>query len=332
MGKTSFQLQGQLPKERINPGSVFERVGVDYAGPISIRYGYVRKPVIVKAYVCLFVSLSIKAVHLEIVSDLTTEAFIAALRRFISRRGHPTLIWSDNGTNFVGADNQLKDLFHFMKTRTTVETIAEFCASRNVEWRFIPERSPHFGGLWEAAVKSMKFHLRRIVGDVKLTFEEMSTVICQIEACLNSRPLIPLCNSDCNDEADVLTPGHFLIGHQLTALPDKSNADSEITTMRRWHLCQTLVHQLWKRWSQEYVTQLNKYTRWSQMSRNVKIGDVAILRDETLFPTKWPLARIMDVHPGKDGLVRVVTLKTPKGTYKRPITKIVILVPVDDSH
>lgn len=143
-----------MPPERVDPGSVFEKVGMNYAGPVNIKYGHVRKPVIVKAYICIYVSLSVKAVHLELVSDLTSEAFIAALRRFIACRGYPSLLWTDNGTNFVGADRQLKELFQFIKSQSTVRAISEFCSSKSIEWRFIPERSPHFGGLWEAAVKS----------------------------------------------------------------------------------------------------------------------------------------------------------------------------------
>ena len=108
--KPNNQMLDQLPLERVTPGSVFEKVGVDYAGPFQIKYGFVRKPTIVKAYICIFVSLSVKSVHLELVSDLTTDAFIAALRRFIARRGHPSLIWSDHGTNFVGATRELKQL------------------------------------------------------------------------------------------------------------------------------------------------------------------------------------------------------------------------------
>ncbi len=180
----------------------------------------------------MFVSLSVKAVHLELVTGLTTETFIAALRRFIACRGHPTVIWSDHGTNFVGANNQLKEFIKFIKDKDTKGKITDFCASRNIEWRFIPERSPHFGGLWEVAVKSMKFHLKRITSEVKLTYEDMSTFICQIEACLNSRPLIPLNHTD-NVSIDVLTPGHFLIGHSLVALPDKSNPSQSISLLRR---------------------------------------------------------------------------------------------------
>ena len=169
---------GQLPIERITPDSVFNKVGVDYAGPVYIKHGHVRKPVVVKAYICVFVSLSVKAVHLELTSDLTTEAFIASLRRFISRRGKPSLIWSDNGSNFVGASRELKEFMEFLRNQKTQMTISKFCSVENIQWKFIPEHAPHFGGLWEAAVKSVKTHLRHVVSHHKFTFEEFSVQAC----------------------------------------------------------------------------------------------------------------------------------------------------------
>ena len=141
------QKLGQLPLERVSPGAVFEKVGVDYAGPVHVKYGMVRKPVTVKAYICVFVSLSTRAVHIDAVTDLTSEAFVATLRRFIARCGHPSLIWSDNGTNFVGAKGELKDLYKFLVQQQTQQTVSDFCSSHRIEWRFIPEHSPHFGGL-----------------------------------------------------------------------------------------------------------------------------------------------------------------------------------------
>ena len=136
---------GQLPIERVTPNLVFDKVGVDYAGPVHIKYGSIRKPTVIKAYICVFVSMSVKAVHLELlVSDLTSEAFIACLRRFISRRGKPSLIWSDHGTNFVGAAREIRE---FLGTQKSQTTISEFCSSQNIQWKFIPEHAPHFGGL-----------------------------------------------------------------------------------------------------------------------------------------------------------------------------------------
>ena len=288
----------------------------------------VRKPITVKTYICVFVSLAVKAVHLEAVSDLTSEAFVAALRRFVARRGCPTLIWSDNGTNFVGANRELKEMHEFLAQQDTGRTVTDVCSTLGIEWRFIPERSPHFGGLWEAAVKSAKTHLRRVVGDVKLTFEELSTVLAQIEACLNSRPLVPA-NIPDEDSIEVITPGHFLIGRPLCALPDSSFSYRSISLLKRWDLCQSLIRHFWQRWSTEYLASLNKFNKWHHPTRNIQSGDVVILHEDNIMPTKWPLARVVQVHGGKDGLVRVVTVKTAKGTYKRPVTKLALLLPMD---
>ena len=141
-------------------------------------------------------------------SDLTSDAFLAAFRRFISHRGKPLTMWSDNGTNFVGAANELTELYKFLREMTTQRKISEFCSLHSIHWKFIPERTPHFGGLWEAAVKSLKLYLRKVIKD---SFEEYSTVLTQVEACLNSHPL-----PDSDDGFEALTPGHFLVG-RLTA-------------------------------------------------------------------------------------------------------------------
>lgn len=323
-GKTCSQLLGQLPSDRLKSGSVFERVGLDYAGPILVKSGYIRRPTITKAYVCVFVAFATKAVHLEPVSDLTTAAFIATLRRFIARRGKPTVIWSDHGTNFVGAANEIKELHEFWDHQGTKNSIADFCSGQGILWRFTPEHAPHFGGLWEAAVKSFKYHLRRVVGDVRLTFEELATTLSQIEPCLNSRPLIPLPSPEEGIEA--LTPGHFLIGRPLEALPDPPSSFRPISLLRRWNLCQTLTRHVWKRWSAEYLGQLQRFGKWRHASRNLKIGDVVCVRGEQCAPTKWPMARIKEIIKGEDGLVRVVVIQTSKGIYRRPITKIVPLL------
>ena len=322
------QMLGQLPMERVTPDSVFDRVGVDYAGPVYVKYGYTRKPTVIKSYICLFVSLSVKAVHLELVSDLSTDAFIASLRRFTARRDKPTLIWSDHGSNFVGAARELKELAEFLGQQQVQGLISDFCTCQNIQWKFIPEHSPHFGGLWEAAVKSAKTHLKRVVGEVKLTFEELATVLAQIEACLNSRPLAPLTTDD--DGVEVLTPGHFLIGRPLQSIPDPSFSYRSISLLRRWHLCQALVRHFWQRWYLEYITTLRRFTKWHHPTRNACVGDVVVLREDGLVPTKWPLGRITQVHKGQDGHVRVVTIKTSTGEYKRPITKVAILLPTQN--
>ena len=322
-------MQGQLPLERITPGSVFDKVGVDYAGPLYVKYGMVRRTFTRKAYICLFVSLAVKAVHLELVSDLTTEAFIATLRRFIARRGHPSLIWSDHGTNFVGASRELKELSEFLTQQMVEGTISQFCSTLSIEGRFIPERGPHFGGLWEAAVKSAKTHLKRVVGDTKLTFEEMTTLLTQIEACLNSRPLVAI-NTPDDDGIEALTPGHFLIGQPLCALPDPSSSYQSGSLVQRWDLCQRLTRHFWQRWSMEYLTSLNRHSRWHHTSRNLTVGDVVLLKGDNVIPARWPIGRVIQTHPGKDQLVCVATVKTAHGVFRRPVTKLALLLLQDE--
>ena len=325
--RTQQQLLGQLPADRLIPGPVFQHTGVDYAGPLLIKLGATCRPVLVKAYVSVFVSFSVKAIHLEVVSDLTTDAFIAALRRFIARRGKPSVIWSDHGTNFTGADRELKSLFEFLRRQQTQGTISQFCTAQNIEWKFIPEKAPHFGGLWEAAVKSMKLHLKKIVGGTKLNFEELTTVLSQIEACLNSRPLAI---ADPDDGVEPLTPGHFLIGQPLEALPDSSSAYQPISSLRRWQFCQALLRQFWERWSTDYLTQLSKFSKWRRPSKNIQVNDVVCIKEDNMVPTQWPLARVTAVYPGTDGRVRVADVKTEKGNYKRPVTKLVLILPNSD--
>lgn len=269
--------------------------------------------------------MSVKAVYSELVSDLTSEAFIACLRRFISRRGKLSLIRSDYGTNFVGAAREIRELIEFLETQRSLATISEFCSSQNIQWKFIPEHAPYFGGLWEAGVKSSKNHLKRVVANVKLTFEEFTTVLTQVEACLNSRPLVSL---PCHDDGvEALTLGHFLIGRPMEALPDPSFSYRSLPLLRRWHICQALVRQFRQRWSTEYISSLRHFAKWHHPSKNLNVGDVVVLHEDNVIPTKWPLARIVKVCAGKDGLVRVVTVKKCSGIYTRPITKVALLSP-----
>ena len=253
-------MMGQLSLVHVTPGPVFEKVGVDYAVLFLVNNGKVQMLTLVKAYMCVFISLTMKAVHLEAVSDLTSEAFIAALRHLIAHRGHLFLISSDNGTNFVGANRQLKELYDFLAQQKTEGIIADFCTARNEEWCFISEHGPNFGGLWEAAVKSAKSHLRRIMGPIKFTFEELTTILAQVEACLNSRPLVSASTSD-DDGIEVLTPGHFLVRQTLCALPDPFFSFHSTSLLRRWDLFQNLVRHFWPRWSSEYLSTLNKFNK-----------------------------------------------------------------------
>ncbi|GJQ77878.1 hypothetical protein Trydic_g16131 [Trypoxylus dichotomus] len=227
-------IMGQLPKHRVTANHPFYATGVDYAGPVLIRDKRGRGSKIIKAYISLFVCLSTKAIHLEPVTDLTTESFLSVLHRFCARRGKPTVMYSDNGTNFVGTNSELSQLKTFFEN--SEYSIVQSLATEGIDWKFIPPSAPLFGGLWEAGVKSTKFHIRRVLANVSITFEELLTVLTQVEGILNSRPIFPM-SSDPND-LNALTPGHFLIGRPITFLPQPNLLEVKENTLSRYQRLQ----------------------------------------------------------------------------------------------
>ncbi|XP_076302125.1 uncharacterized protein LOC143220345, partial [Lasioglossum baleicum] len=300
---TKKQMMGDLPSTRVTPTRPFLHTGVDYAGPMLIRTTAGRGHKATKGYVAIFVCFSTRAVHIEAVSDYSTPAFLAAFRRFSGRRGLCSTLSSDCGTNFVGADQELRRLF--TASSKEAAAISHHMSNNGVQWKFIPPAAPHFGGLWEAAVRSVKHHLRRVIGDATLTFEELTTVLCQVEACLNSRPLQAL--TDDPEDLSPLTPGHFLIGEPLLAVPEPTLQDVPTHRLSRWQQQQQRVEHFWRRWSSEYLHQLQTRKKWTTRHPSLTIGELVLLKSELTPPCKWPLARVTEVHPGSDGLIRVVT-------------------------
>ncbi|GBM79999.1 hypothetical protein AVEN_203766-1, partial [Araneus ventricosus] len=319
--KEYSQKMGNLPKERITPDKVFSSTGIDLCGPFLIKNKYQRKGPEIKVYVCIFICLVTKAIHLEIISDLTSQSLIATLKRFISRRGKCHKIFSDNGSNMVGANRALRDLNKLVRDRN--ESLYAFFAEENIEWSFIPPRSPNWGGLWEANIKAFKYHFKRVAGNSKFSYEELLTLTTQIEAILNSRPLTPL-SADV-DDLEVLTPAHFLIGRPITAIVEPSLIDFETNRLNVWQRITKSVQTIWKRWSLSYLNGLQQRKKWVVNNENLKIGDMVLIREENLPPCKWLLGRVIALYPGQDNKVRVVDVKTSKGIYKRSINKLSVL-------
>jgi hypothetical protein len=252
--QASIQLMGELPCSKVQPSRVFRATGIDYAGPLMFKLGNPRSKTVIKGYIAVFVCLAVKAVHLEVVTSRTTAAFIAALRRFIARRGTPSTIYSDSGTNFKGAANHFQELHKLLQSSSHVEQVQDYLSKEKREWKFIPPHSPQFGGLWEAEVKSMKYHLRRILGNNICTYEEVITITANIEACLNSRPL---CTFPNDPSHSYLSPRHFLIGVPLTTLPSLDLTNVKSNRLSRWQQLQQQAQHFWQGWSADYLQELS---------------------------------------------------------------------------
>lgn len=311
-----------LPAARVNALRPFLHVSVDFAGHFYLKSTKFRNAKIYKSYICVFVCMSTKAVHLELVPDLSTDSFLNALRRFISRRGLCTDIYSDCGRNFVGCNNYLKELRMFLQNTANQTHINSKLTDLSITWHFNPPYASHFGGIFEAAVKSMKTHLYRVIGQLTLTHDEFNTLLCQIEAVLNSRPLC----TQSNDPSDPLplTPGHFLVGQPLTSLPEIDFSDDSVNRLVRWQIIQQAVQHFWKRWSVEYLSQLQQRSKWFHDTTKtpLEVGSVVVLIDNTLPPLQWRLARVHQLHPGADGITRVVTVRIGDTLTKRPVVKV----------
>ena len=221
--KLGPQLMGQLPPTRLDPDYVFYNTGLDYAGPYLLKEGYVRRPVTIKCWMAVFVCFCTKAVHLELVKDATSESLVACISRFCSRRGLPHTIHSDNGSTMVGAKNELANLYSVLSTTKTKNGISDYLLSQRVQWKLTPVKAPHFGGLWEAAVKAAKYHLKREIGQRLYTYDELDTILCRAEACLNSRPLGVMASHSV-DGMTPLTPGHFFGGQSSQSLPSRQDS------------------------------------------------------------------------------------------------------------
>ncbi|XP_062557939.1 uncharacterized protein LOC134222805 [Armigeres subalbatus] len=229
-------------------------------------------------------------------------------------------MFSDNG---VGTKNKLKDLLNLINDTQHQAAVANYCTNEGIRWHFSPPRAPHFGGLWEAAVKSAKYHLLRVVGEDAMSPEDFQTLLAQVEACLNSRPITPL--SDDPNDLEPLTLGHFLIGSSLQDLPEPDWKAIPTNRLDIFQMLQRKLHQFWERWRTEYLCQLQGRTKRLGPVAAVKIGKLVVICDKNLPPMRWKMRRFVEIHPGLDEIVRVVTLRTKDGLLKRPVEGVCLL-------
>ncbi|XP_015123379.1 uncharacterized protein LOC107045577 [Diachasma alloeum] len=340
-GKQGQQQMGQLPATRVSSSRAFLHTRVDYAGPFQILKWRPTNAQPGQVHIAVFVCCTTLAVHLELVNRQITGAFLGAYKRFTGRRGIPAVMYSHNATTFTSAAEVLERLYHQASREN--QRIQAALATNGTQWSFSPPRAPHFGGKWEAAVKSTKYHLKRVLGKTTLTFEELNTIVIQIEACLNSRPICPM--SDDPEDLQVLTPGHFLIGEPLQVIPESSYVNENSSKIRRWNLVTQIIHQLWSRWSKECLQRYQSIFKWKTRQQNIEVGNMVLMMEDGFPPTQWPIARVIATKPGADGLTRVAkvritkvevgthpdgspklqNIKTTHSEFDRPIAKLCLL-------
>lgn len=271
--ENSHQLMGSLPAARTKIAQKpFTYTGTDLCGPFHYKAMRARGVVTSKGYVVIFVCLVTKAIHIELVSDMTAEAFVAAFRRLIGRRGHVRHLYCDNRGNFTKGNTILKLESEKAIEKFNIKIVQELSVIRT-KFHFNPVYSPWMGGIWERGVGSIKYHLKRTIKDHILSYEEFTTVLSQIEAILNS--------SD-----------HFLIGMALTAPIETDHLDTNLNRLSKWKMCGRLKQEFWTKWSNDYIASLQKGSKWTEMERNFEVGDMLLLKEENTAPLFWPLGRI----------------------------------------
>lgn len=291
-------IMGDLPQERVVPAPCFQQTGVDLSGPWSIRASAIKFEKIIKVYIALFICLVTKAVHLEICSDLSTENFLAAVTRFTSRRGQVALYWSDNGGNFVGASRLMKESWEKVKKEGSAAL-----ATQEVQWKFNPPYTPSMGGLWESNIRVMKTFLRKMANTSNLHYEAFSTLLCRVEAFMNSRPMYPM-NKD--TDCPALTPFHFINQRGFKLSPIDATT---VPATKRWLAVQKLQAELWSIFKTDYLNTLITRSKWRIETTPLKVDDVVLIKDEATVPGVWPLGRVTEIVEDKKGNVRSMKVK-----------------------
>ena len=313
--KVGDQLEAQLPECRVTPNhSSFYRCGIDYMIPVTIQ----QERNILKRYIAVFTCLASRAVHLEVSNSLDTSSFLMAFHRFAARRGRPSVIFSDNGTNFVGAERELKDaLKSWDKT-----VLQDVMLKQQIKWHFNPPAASHQGGVWERVIRTIRKVLSALTMDRILNDETLHSFIVEVEQIINSRPITPV-SSDPADDLP-LTPKMLLTGRLQSDLPPGQfiRADGY---RKSWKLVQFLADQFWSQWLKLYIPCLQARHKWFKQKRNLVVGDVVLIADDNTKRSCWPKAVVEETFPDKGGLVRRARVRTSCSSLTRDIRKLCLL-------
>ncbi|XP_059058487.1 uncharacterized protein LOC131851945 [Achroia grisella] len=303
---------GNHPRSRLaHHQRPFTFTVLDSFGPMTVTVGRTHQ----KRYGVLFTCLTTRAVHLEIAGSLSTDSAVMALRRFISRRGCPTELWSDQGTNLKGADLEMK--------KAAAEAMEEESSVRFIRWRYIPPSAPFMGGAWERLVRSVKTALAATLHERAPKEEVLLTLLVEVEHTLNSRPLTHVSTSA--DDEDALTPNHFLLGGPSRVPLPGAFAEGDTAGRKEWRASQWLADCFWRRWVTEYLPQLQHRREPRATHGVIKLEDLVLVADGNLPRNSWPRGVVVATYPGPDGEIRAVDVRTNKGILRRPTKKLVIL-------
>ncbi|XP_075145994.1 uncharacterized protein LOC142220640 [Haematobia irritans] len=300
-----------LPSARL---SSFERpftyVGIDFFGPLFVTVGRHRE----KRWGVLFTCLTVRAIHIEVAHSLDTSSCILCIQNFISRRGSPKEIYTDNGTNFKAVEKILRE------EKQHIDLHQVFSKYDDIKWRFNPPAAPHMGGAWERLIRTVKSVLYSMLPAFKFNDETLRSALYEIEFMINSRPLTFVALD--SDDDDALTPNHLLLG---SAGGQKPLCEFDYDLRQRWHNTQNFANHFWRRWVREYGPHLVRRSKWLEKVQPPSKGDVVIIVDDNLPRNSWPKGIVTELYTAKDGQVRSVKVKTTSSTYERPVTKIAIL-------
>ena len=306
-----------LPKDRLREAPPFTVTGVDFTGALNVRNNDGQTS---KVYICLFTCASTRAVHLEVVTDLTENTFLLAFRRFASRKSLPEVMISDNASTYTAVAKQIEEL-------TRSSTLTEKLNNYGTTWKFIPKRAPWYGGFWERLIGLAKRSIRTTLGRTLVDLEKLRTIVAEVERILNDRPLTYI-SSDPLDEP--LTPAHLLYGRRISTLPYPGNGHIPNSpgfvnhdTLNNVHCSQqNIINQFWHKWKHEYLTSLREYHRnTGSGSQRIRAGDVVLVHDD-LPRTSWTLAIVDKLNTGGDGIARSAVIRTKNGLTSRPVTKL----------
>ena len=314
--KPCEQVMAPLPSSRVTPQSPpFSSVGVDYFGPIFVKM----KRSHVKRYGCLFTCLAVRAVHIEIAHDLSSDSFIQAFTRFVSRRGSPVEVFSDNGTNFRGAEMEIRTAME----KWNIDQIDNCLRGRGVSWHFNPPSASHAGGIWERIIRSIRKILRSLLGEQLVDDETLLTFMAEVEKILNDRPLTPP-SSDPKD-LDPLTPSKLLLLRPNVCESPSGSERVVSYASKRWKQAHYLADVFWKRWIREYLPTLQLKQKWLRPRPNLAVGDVVLVVDEASPRGRWPKGIVQEVFPDKHGIVRHVLVRTASSVLRRDVRKLCLL-------